>query len=74
MEGSHMGKKRINRSSRFAVLLLGAVAVFAGCEAKGPAQRAGENVDKGVQNAKDAINPPGPVEKAGRSVDKALDR
>jgi hypothetical protein len=50
------------------------VAVFAGCEAKGPAQRAGENVDKGVQNANDAINPPGPVEKAGRSIDKDLDR
>lgn len=69
-----MSKKRINQGSRFAVLLLGAIAVFAGCEAKGPAQRAGENFDKGVQNAKDAINPPGPVEKAGRSVDKALDQ
>ena len=69
-----MSNKRINRRWRFAVLLLGVVAVFAGCEAKGPAQRAGESVDKGVQNAKDAINPPGPVEKAGRSVDKALDR
>jgi len=69
-----MSQKRINRGSRFAVLLLGAVAVFAGCEAKGPAQRAGENVDRGVQDAKDVINPPGPVEKAGRTVDKALDR
>jgi hypothetical protein len=69
-----MSKKQINRGSRFAVLLFGAVAVFAGCETKGPAQRAGENIDKGVQNAKDAINPPGPVEKAGRKVDKALDR
>ena len=68
-----MSKKRIDRGSRFAVLLLGAVEVFAGCEAKGPAQRAGENVDKSVQKAKDTINPPGPVEKAGRSVDKALD-
>jgi hypothetical protein len=69
-----MSNKRIDRGWLFAVLLLGAVAVFTGCEAKGPAQRAGENVDKGVQNAKDAINPPGPVEKAGRSVDKTLDR
>jgi hypothetical protein len=67
-----MSKKRINRSSRFAVMLLGAVAVFAGCEAKGPAQRAGENVDKSVQKVKDAVNPPGPVEKAGRSVDEAI--
>jgi hypothetical protein len=67
-----MSKKRIHRGSRLAVLLLGMVAVFAGCEAKGPAQRAGENVDKSVQKAKDAINPPGPVEKAGRSVDEAI--
>jgi hypothetical protein len=55
-----------------AALLFGAIAAFAGCEAKGPAQRAGENLDKGVQSAKDAVNPPGPVEKAGRGVDKAL--
>ena len=67
-----MSNKRINQGSRFAVLLLGAVTVFAGCESKGPAQRAGENVDKSVQKAKDAINPPGPVEKAGRSVDEAI--
>jgi hypothetical protein len=69
-----MSKKRIHQCSRFTILLLGAVAVFAGCEAKGPAQRAGETLDKGVQNAKDAINPPGPVEKVGRSVDKALNK
>ena len=60
--------------SSCVALLVVAVAVFTGCEAKGPAQRAGENFDKGVQNAKDAINPPGPAEKAGRSVDDALDR
>ncbi len=53
-------------------LLLGAVVMFAGCESKGPAERAGENIDKGVQNVKDAVNPPGDLEKAGRSVDKAL--
>jgi hypothetical protein len=55
-----------------ATLLLGAVAAFAGCETKGPAEKAGENIDKGIQNAKDTINPPGPLEKAGRSVDKTL--
>ena len=69
-----MSQKRISRSSCFTVLLLGAFAVFVGCETKGPAQRAGESVDKGVQKAKDAINPPGPVEKAGRKVDDALNR
>jgi hypothetical protein len=46
--------------------------VLVGCEDKGPAEKAGESIDKGVQNAKDAVNPPGPVEKAGRAVDKAV--
>lgn len=43
-----------------------------GCEPKGPAQKAGEAVDRGVQDVKDAIDPPGPVEKAARSVDRAV--
>ena len=65
---------RKNRFSPFLPLLLmvGSLVVFGGCESKGPVERAGENIDKGVQNAKDAVNPPGPVEKAGRNVDKAL--
>lgn len=65
----------MERKSRFlcvATLLLSAVATFSGCETKGPAEKAGENIDKGIQNAKDAVSPPGPVEKAGRNVDKAL--
>ena len=67
-----MSKKRINWSSSFTALLLLTFTVFVGCEAKGPVQRAGENVDKGIEKAKDAIDPPGPVEKAGRKVDEAL--
>jgi predicted small lipoprotein YifL len=63
-----------NRVLAFAPLfmMLGALATFAGCESKGPAEKAGESIDKGVQNAKDAVNPPGTGEKAGRAVDKAL--
>ena len=53
-------------------LMLGALVAFAGCESKGPAEKAGESIDKGIQNAKDAVNPPGPGEKAGRTLDKAL--
>jgi hypothetical protein len=55
-----------------SLFMLGALAAFAGCEDKGPAEKAGESIDRGVQNAKDAVNPPGPTEKAGRAVDKAL--
>ncbi len=49
-----------------------AFATVVGCESKGPAERAGESIDKGVQNAKDAIDPPGPMEKAGRAVNRAI--
>jgi hypothetical protein len=73
LKGDRMNKRQMIWTSLRAVLLVGAVAVFGGCEDKGPAERAGENIDKGVQNAKDAINPAGPMEKAGKKVDKALD-
>ena len=49
-----------------------AIALLAGCQSKGPVQQAGENIDRGIQDAKDAIHPPGPVEKAGRAVDRAV--
>ena len=49
-------------------LTLGA---FTGCE-KGPAEQAGSKIDKGVDNVKDAINPPsGPGGAAGRAIDRA---
>jgi predicted small lipoprotein YifL len=67
-----MSTERKNRVEFLAGLLLASVVTFAGCETKGPAEKAGENIDKGIQNAKDAVNPPGPVEKVGRGVDKAL--
>jgi len=52
--------------------LLGASAILlTGCESQGPAQQAGEQIDKGVQRAKDALDPAGPLEKAGREIDKA---
>jgi hypothetical protein len=47
--------------------------MFTGCVQKGPAQRAGENIDRAVENMKDAVDPPGPAQKAGRSLDRALD-
>jgi hypothetical protein len=67
-----MSKVGKNWAALFPALLFGVIVTCSGCETKGPAQQAGENIDKGVQDAKDAINPPGPLEKAGRGVDKAL--
>lgn len=62
-------KIRMTRAVGSSVVLAGAVALFAGCENKGPAENAGASVDKGVQNVKDAVNPPGPGEKVGRALD-----
>ena len=67
-----MKLERTSRTAALACLFLAAFPGLSGCESKGPAQQAGESLDRGVQNAKDAVNPPGPVEKAGRGLDKAL--
>ena len=55
-----------------SIALLPAVTVVSSCREKGPAEKAGENVDKAVEDIKDAVNPKGPAEKAGEKVDKAL--
>jgi hypothetical protein len=61
------------RIAGLACVLGGAIALGAGCEAeKGPAEKAGEGVDKAVQKAKDAVDPAGPAEKAGRAVDDTI--
>ena len=67
-----MSRQWIYRFAPLSALLLVAIATVVGCESKGPAERAGASIDKGVQNAKDAIRPPGPSEKAGRALDKAV--
>ena len=66
-----------SQSAKFlpvGALLLGSIVSMGGCESKGPAEQAGAQIDKGIQNAKDAINPPGPLEKAGRAIDKASEK
>ena len=47
-----------------------ALALVAGCE-KGPAQKAGEKVDRALDQ--DRLFGKGPVEKAGKKLDKAVD-
>jgi len=54
-------------------LLGGGAAGITGCVKKGPAERAGEKVDRAVEDLKDSIDPPGPAEKAGRAVDRAVE-
>ncbi len=66
-------KSRLNALAGLPLVLAGALVLGAGCESeKGPAEKAGESVDKAGRNVKDAISPPGPGEKAGRAVDDTL--
>jgi hypothetical protein len=58
-----------------ALVLLAPFAIATvSCKEKGPAEKAGENLDNAVENVKDAVNPKGPVEKAGEKVDDALNQ
>jgi hypothetical protein len=47
-------------------------ALLLGCEQKGPAEKAGENLDKAGTNLKNSLDPRGPAEKAGDKVDQAI--
>ncbi len=56
-----------------ALLVLGGALVGVGCEREGAVEKAGKQVDKAVEAAKDKLNPEGPAEKAGKQVDKAIE-
>jgi len=62
---------------RVGMLVLAALAAtltLTACpEPKGPAEKAGEAVDDGVDKLKDAVTPDGPAEKLGEKLDKATD-
>ncbi len=52
-----------------------------GCDSQGPAEKAGEKVDKGVESTQDAageavdkITGQGPAEKAGESIDETAEK
>jgi hypothetical protein len=58
------------------VTALAAASLLAhsGCAThQGPAERAGEKIDRAVEDVQDAVNPPGPAEKAGRNLDRTMD-
>ncbi len=56
-----------------AVLASASMTTLACDRPKGPAEKAGEELDKVADNIDDAIDPKGPVEKAGRAIDRAVD-
>ena len=55
------------------MLVFGGALVGVGCEREGTVEKAGKQVDKAVEAAKDKLNPEGPAEKAGKQVDKAIE-
>ncbi len=63
--------RSMSRAALAAMLL--ALPLVA-CDDSGPAERAGERVDRTLERARDAVDPPrGPVERAGRAIDRATD-
>ena len=69
----------MTRTSKLTTALVISLAVAVGgmflssCESKGPAERAGEKMDKSVDKLKEKIDPSGPAEKAGKKLDDAVD-
>jgi hypothetical protein len=54
-------------------LATGGASLLVGCEREGPAERAGEKLDRKLDKLEDKIDPKGPAEKTGEKIDKALD-
>ena len=54
-------------------LAIGGAALTSGCREKGPAERAGEKIDRTMDKVEDKLDPKGPAEKAGRKLDRAID-
>ncbi len=55
-----------------AVLAAAAALALTGCPEKGPAEKAGDKIDKAMDKVSDTLDPKGPAEKAGRSIDRAV--
>jgi ABC-type oligopeptide transport system substrate-binding subunit len=69
--------KTRNRLSALLVVVMlatSSVAMLACEKPKGPAEKAGEKLDKAVDKVSDAVDPKGPAEKAGRAIDRATDK
>ena len=69
----------MTRTSKVTTALAISLAVAVGgmflssCEREGPAERAGEKMDKSVDKLKEKVDPSGPAEKAGKKLDNAVD-
>lgn len=78
------GTKRSHpwHASYGVLAVLTTLLILNGCDSKGPAEQAGEQVDQAVQDMQeeasklvdDATAPPGPAEEAGRALDEAREQ
>jgi predicted small lipoprotein YifL len=60
------------RNGVIAVAAFAALLSVAGCKKEGPAEKAGQQVDKLGDKVQDTVDPPkGPLQAAGRSIDRA---
>jgi hypothetical protein len=66
-------KSRMAAGALIATLMTGGALVGVGCERQGPAERAGQEIDRVVEEAKDKLTPAGPAEKAGQKADHAVE-
>ncbi|SEF61142.1 hypothetical protein [Nitrosomonas ureae] len=56
-----------------SILLLSSSLILVGCaEQQGPAEQAGEKIDRGIENSKDATSDA--IENAGDKIEDATDR
>lgn len=69
-----MKKRGARHGGVVRIIALGGLALLLSCEEpRGPAERAGEKIDRAIENAKEALDPLGSAEKAGRKIDRAVD-
>ncbi|WP_165250390.1 hypothetical protein [Paludisphaera soli] len=67
-------KTRTTKLAALALFVSPVLFLATGCESQGPAERAGESLDRAADNVKDAVDPRGPAEKAGAAVDNAVNK
>ena len=67
----HPNQTNMKIPTLIALCLFPVIACVVSCKPKGPAEKAGESLDKAAENVSDAINPKGPVEKVGEKIDDA---
>ena len=63
-----------NQTCVLPMLLAIPFFVLVGCSEPGPAEKAGQSIDKAVEDVRDKLDPAGPAEKTGRKIDETIER